>query len=275
MNIWHYLGFGGNIVLSLVCAFQLLVNTSTYEEAFGFSSVILITIGVGLFIFSFILLDNVLKPTLKKGIEITIQDVLWILITSIVAFIFRDQFNEFGMKSLVVVNCLVFTAIIIQYASLFFPLKQASSPFDNYFEIRKKIKSNKKQFWTILSKLDDIHKYASSIDTSILKSKHLGVGTIRHCSSGNKQKWSEEVYEWKEGEAISLKFDPTVKGFPFPVERMNGGWKITVSNDSSHVAIWFQFTSQKLGLLLPLFCYLWTINLSRTVKQMDQAALSI
>ena len=273
MKSLHVLGFGGNAAFSAFCAYRLLIDTQYYVTLLGFAHYILFGLGVGLIGFCLILLNNLVKPTLVKGVLITFADVGWIVSTSLIALVYHEQFFDGGVRVIFVVNFFVFLAIVFQYASLFQFLKDDQSTYDTYFEIKKQIKSTKQQFWEVLAKLRDIHQYTASVDTSHADTEKPGIGTTRYCTSGDDKKWSETVYGWNEGESISLKFNTGTKGFPFPMEKMNGGWRLLEEKSKRFVVVWFDFTSRKLGVMTPLFCFMWTVAMSKAIENMDKASL--
>jgi len=274
-----YIPFILNVLFSIICAYFALFKTRYIVENFiPFPEIIVQLVGVGLILFSgFIIWALMSKHKLIWGTIVTFLDGLWVIITLLLAIILGDYLGVSGVELILIINLVVGTLGILQFFALLLRIQHPdqNSDFDVLLKGNYDIESSIQDFWDCLAKLEDIHKFAPAVKQSIIISGDGGIGTKRQCSDGKSAVWTEEVYDWKEGKSIALRFDPDVEGFPFPFKKMNGGWILSSEQrGKNQVCIWFEMKCKNkvTKLLLPFIGAVWLWSFGRVVKNMDRYA---
>lgn len=268
-----------NGLFSLSCGLYGLLNAGGINErVIHLPQPAIIGISAGLVAFGLYIIAEMGKGLkLATGLAISVLDLTWIAVTSVLALIFHDVFADRGLLVLAGINTAVFIFFLAQFAALRKLLKHPdpASDFDHYIKIRTAIHSSRQQFWRVLSDLGRIHEFSPTIVSSDITPGYCGVGTVRQCSNPKSQTWSEEVIAWNEGQSFTVRFGPAPgKKFPFPMSQMNGGWSIVEGDQNTCVDIWFEFTTATTlsRLLSPVIAYMSTQPLTKVVKVMDREA---
>ncbi len=255
-----YVGFGLNVIFSLFCAYELFFYTDAINAMLLTSPLLLKLLAFGLVLFAGLIAYNLLKPRLNLSVIISLMDLGWIIVTVLLAIIFRNQLGQGGFELIMGVNGVIAVAMITQYYSTFALLKHpdANASRQYYLNLTFQAQAPKAKFWRVLSVLSDIHRYSPGIYSSDVEGGY-GVGAKRVCSTCPDQegkRWTEEVYKWNEGESFAVKFDDEAEGFPFPLRQLVGGWKVDDAGEGTTVSVWFEFNPAPSRLIVPFFLFL-------------------
>jgi hypothetical protein len=131
--------------------------------------------------------------------------------------------------------------------------------------------------WRVVGRVGDIARYMPELASSELRGEAApGVGAVRACRDRAGVAWAEAVTRYDaEVLCFEVRFLHEEAGFPFPVEKMFGGWRILPQDGGSRVEIWWSLTpSARLfpWLVVALMGLRVDRSLAAVVARMDAAA---
>lgn len=110
--------------------------------------------------------------------------------------------------------------------------------------------------WPVIRDLGGIHQYSDDLVSSHIRDAvPAGEGAVRQCSNRAQARWAEQCVCIDDAlREVDLRFLHEELGFPFPVDRLQGGWRVAESGHGSIVTIWWiaHMPAWKAPLLLPL-----------------------
>ncbi|HEV7344744.1 MAG TPA: SRPBCC family protein [Devosia sp.] len=233
-------------------------------------------LGIGLIMFAATLTLVAYRPTPFLVLMVVAADIGWLVSTSAAALLLGSSLTT-AVGTLITVNVVVAAMALLQYRSIlaFFATQEGSS---EQFQIRlcAPVPVPAESLWPVLSDLGAIQRFMPSLKSSVLSTGDVsGVGSVRTCESLSGQTWSERCDRWTEGKSFEMTFLTDETGFPYPFERMRGGWEISPAQGGSMVAVWWRVTPHHpmlAGLLLPMMLLGLRRSMAQVIDNMAAAA---
>ncbi|MBE7382046.1 MAG: SRPBCC family protein [Leptolyngbya sp. SIO1E4] len=131
--------------------------------------------------------------------------------------------------------------------------------------------------WSVISRLGNIENYAPALaHSAVLDGKAPGVGAVRLCENRVGKRWREECVGFVAGRSVVLRFVAEAPDFPFPIQRMTGGWEIMPSDRGSQVTVWWELMPKPKSfafVILPLLAFQADRDLPQIIQRMAADAL--
>ena len=200
-------------------------------------------IGIGLILFSILVLVEVRRQQPLGVLLIVVQDVLWVLASFVLLVTMPFAISDLGNQLIAVV------AIVV----LFFALAQsrALAQVDSLPDKKMKrfvfegiVMASKERTWEAISDVGNYHAVAPNVDeVKIIEGE--GEGMIRSCAHGN-ERWTESCTLWEEGKQYAFEVNTNAPDYPFPLKYLKGSWKVEeISKDQSRIIMIFDFAYRK------------------------------
>ena len=115
-----YAAFSFNLIFSAACGLVATTDSVWLSDEFlHIHPLIIQVVGVGLWGFAGLITYYLIKgPTIPLGRFIVLQDLLWIVITCVIALAMRDTLQSEGIKLVMLISLYVLTVMVLQYLSL-------------------------------------------------------------------------------------------------------------------------------------------------------------
>ncbi|MBX2801244.1 MAG: SRPBCC family protein [Myxococcales bacterium] len=259
-------GLAFNAVLSTLCATALLTLTEPISQAVGLVPAELTSLGLALAVFVGALVWQVRRrlPHLLAALLTSVADLGWVLAS--VIYVATTPLPPTGLWLVGGVAAGVGMAATLQLLGLRRLIREPDPDLGTQHRYVWSLEVNAppEQLWTAVRDLAGIHKYSAGLASSSLRSGPTrGPGAIRDCSNTKGEAWSERVVAWEEGRAIDLEFLAEAPGFPFPMTRLLGGWRLRPTHAGAQVQVYWSFDLQR-PMLAPVVVPLLAHQIERS-----------
>ena len=272
-----------NATFSTACAIGALAVADMPGLPLGeWSPVAMRGLAAGLFGFVLFLLWQVSRlgrpspPLFAVGLTI-LMDELWVVGSLVLLAFVHDRWDPLFVTTVAVVAGVVGLAATAQWIGLSRMIRERDPALDTRtrYELSVAVDASADDFWRVLAELEQIHAHSSDLQRSDVAGE--GVGAVRTCSNAAGQQWSEEVTAWDPAaRAFRVRFRSEAHGFPFPMDPMIGGWRVTpLAADRAEVTLWWSFTTKPAWaapLLVPLLDRGFKAGMVTTIRSMAAEA---
>jgi ribosome-associated toxin RatA of RatAB toxin-antitoxin module len=268
---------GANALFSFVSGLLMLVRPSLVGGWLGIDAPRLLQIiGFGLLIFAAELVYQAARPRMLtwRALLASAADFLWV-IGSVVLLVFWSQlFSPGGGALVAAVAGIVF---LFGVAQLWATGQAHKTGADGAYRHCVIVETNAPadKMWPIVANLGEIKHYMPSLkDSVILDGRSPVVGAVRACVDHAGKAWREECVAFQPGQSFVVRFLTEAPDFPFPVQRMRGGWQVTPSAEGSQVMVWWELTPKNRLLapvILPMLAFQADRDFPQVVRRMAAA----
>lgn len=267
-----------NAAFSLTCAVVLLLRPSPAGDWLGIQAPFIFqAVGAGLAVFAADLLHQATRRRMAtwRALYASMADFAWVAGTAVLLALFPGVLSPAGTVLAVGVALAVLVFGGWQLSGIarahrlpdgegyrHCVLVAADAPADI--------------MWDVIGRLGDICHYMPSLKRSEIRDGAApGVGAVRECEDRTGKRWAEECTRFTPGRGFEVRFLAEEPGFPFPVERMHGGWEVYPDASGSQLMVWWEFTLKHRLLapvILALLAYQADRDFPKVVRRMAEAA---
>lgn len=235
-------------------------------------------VGAGLLAFAAFLFGEARRDVLSpaRALLATLADLAWVMGSVVLLLLPIAAFSSAGRWAVALVAAVVLVFALLQLAGLraLTRNRRGATNARSSFEIRHQVAAPPDAIWEIVRDLGRIGEFYSALRDVEVDGEQLGAR--RTCENEQGQRWSEDVIEWDEGaRTITLRFDTSDPGFPFPMQEMYGGWEVAEANGGADVVVWYEYTVRGglLGeILAPLVAQRTKSGMEATISNMEMVA---
>jgi hypothetical protein len=272
-----------NAVFSGAAALVLLVFPETLApELGGVAPALLRGVGVGLAGFVALLATAIRdaaqpRPRGTPALAAVVLDGGWVLGTAALLPFVWGHVSPAGLVLFAGVGIVVAGVAAAQWRGIdrLFAEPDASLGTTHRVEVWVDADVPASRMWPVIADLGGIDAHLESLAEAAVEGTP-GPGAVRTCANHQGQRWSEEVTDWRPGHALSLRFRTEQPGFPYPMFRMLGGWRLTPRGPNrTGVVVWWSFTPRPRWLapaMVPIMLRQVRRDMEATVASMARTA---
>jgi len=266
-----------NALFSLASGSAMIVAANWMTETLIRTDPLFFTVVGGVLLgFSALIFGAAAKGVpLGLGLFISLQDALWVILTSLGLLLFADYFTGVGVGALLAVNTAVlgFTLAQMDWLRERFAHPDATSGFESRLVTEAAVSSSRDRIWARLAMLDDIVRYAPGLVSSTMVEGDSGMGAVRECRASGGEVWRERITAWDDGHSFELVFNTDSPDFPFPVRAMAGGWAIRDEAGETRVEAHISLTPKSAitRFLLPVLAFVNNRKFLKVIDNLDHA----
>ena len=235
-----------NALFSIFCIVNILLYTPNLSKHLSLSTNDLYGLVVGLSVFVCFLLWLATRKNISLALAllVSMSDFVWVM--GSIAFVgLWPDVTSYGSNIVFFVATFVGLAGVAQYMGIWRIVAEYDSSLGTScrLSLQYVVDVPRESFWGILSDLGNIYQYGEDLKSSCLRdNSKTGLGAVRECANHKDQKWAERCIGYEELSTINLEFLADEEGFPFPVEKMIGGWILEQKNENSTlVTLWWSY----------------------------------
>jgi hypothetical protein len=97
------------------------------------------------------------------------------------------------------------------------------------------------------------------------------VGAIRECTDWQGRTWAERCIRYEPETSVELEFLADEPGFPFPVNKMRGGWTLFPQGEGCEVEVWWEMKLKRFlsgVVIMPLLAFQADRGILQTIQSM-------
>lgn len=264
---------GVNAVFSTSCGLLLLSLPAGVASFVGAGPDLLYQlIGAGLLIFALAIafLVKQSEPLPAAALIVSIADLGWVAGSALLLAIASTYLSAPGIAIIVFVALIVGGAACSQLYGIYRVFAAPEIGSDAYrIRLEFPVMAPPEQMWSRIRDLGNIDQYTSDLAESFLRGDaEVAPGAVRECKNLRGDRWAEEctLIDDTHNE-LELRFLCEEPNFPFPVEKMKGGWKVRPNASGAIVKIWWvaQYTP---AIISPFLFSLMHWRLRRTMGEL-------
>lgn len=108
-------------------------------------------------------------------------------------------------------------------------------------EIKRMVQAPKEVVWQVISDVEGYAHFAPNLSDAKIVSGS-GTDMIRRCWDVKGQGWDEQCVLWDEGNAYSMVVDTQAEDYPYPIEALQGTWRLDETPDGTQISMRFEYT---------------------------------
>lgn len=272
-----------NAVFSLLSGLALALFSAPVAEVMGIGPpTIYRLVGIGLVVFGLAIITLLSRSEMLpfRALLISLADLGWVLATIFLLILAWSQLSLVGIVALTAVGLLVLVFALFQISGIYRGYLSDSERAEYLVTVTVMAQAEPAAMWATIRDLGAIHEYSEGILGSHLRDQDSpGVGAVRVCSNRAGDQWAEECVLLDDEEyELELRFLHEEPGFPFPFERLSGGWSIRFIPGGSSVRIWWAPVLSRRWIapfLLPIMHKQVHASMTELVQNMDRASAEI
>ena len=240
---------GLNALFSLICGLALLIVPGMIEKIMfvvpsGWTSLILLGLGVGLLVFS---LDLAMMATNRfvKRFEVNLivfADIGWIIASAVLIGWFAQGLLPAGIILVKIVAAIVALFAIGQFfggRKILPPAPQISfraKDGDLIARVTRKVNAAVPDVWKIMQDHPGYADVASNL-TKVEVLSGDGLGMKRKCYGPKGESWQETCDHYVKDKAFGFRIHTDAPDYPYPFVELKGLWSVEPSGSGSEFAI--------------------------------------
>lgn len=260
-------GLVANATFSTLCAWALLLDTHTLSQELGIRPWLIRTLGFLLLGFAAGLVFQARHRPIHLGWALltSLADFAWVLGSLVFAALWPGL-TAFGLWLVLGVAFGVGALGATQLLGIGRLVSESDSSMKTRqrFEIRHVVDAPHAALWAVVADLGAISRFSDDLVESFIRdSAQPGADAVRECANTKGQRWSERCVAFEPMRSLTLEFQTHEDGFPFPMRRMLGGWKLDPQGASATaVTVWWSFTTKPPWAGLPI-----TVLMSHPIRR--------
>lgn len=265
-----------NLGFSTLCALALIVAGPDIARGIGALPAWLMTaLGIGLLGFAASIAAVLARLRVGLALLISGLDLLWVAATLPLIAV-PGLLTTQGKVVVVVVAAIVGLLGMLQLRGIRTILAAGQDGEGTYRHcVKLQSHASPDALWATIRDLGAISHYSTGLRSSRLEGDaEPAPGAVRVCTNLRDQSWAEEVVSMDDSaRAVVLRFRTEAEDFPFPFDKMVGGWTVKpAAHGASTVEIWWTVhpKARRLGwVILALMTVFLDRDLRRIVAAME------